>query len=162
MWGISTTIFIVLLNTFFFARTLVAVWTFEWLAILVFGGLALGVFFLYRGLFVGLAEISFVPRREVDVVIGDDSAAILLRGKRWHLFLDGIQRIQKYRSDVWTIEHYNGWILHVPVAALPEEQLAHMRAAMERGRTPEGVRAVVERGRRIEALMQARRAAPRR
>jgi hypothetical protein len=37
---------------------------------------------------------------------------------------------------------------------LNSRQIDHLRAAMERGRTPEGFRAVIERGRRIEQIMR--------
>jgi hypothetical protein len=69
----------------------------------------------------------------------------------------GVRSIRKYRDDVWTLEHFNGSVLPIPVAVITEDQLCRIRAALERGRTPEGVRAVIERGQRIEALMRADR-----
>ena len=55
-------------------------------------------------------------------------------------------------SGISTIEHHNGSVLHIPAGEITDDQLAHLRSAMERGRTPEGIRAVIERGRRIEQL----------
>src|SRR5262249_4681497 len=69
--------------------------------------------------------------------------------RRWYLFLGGFTDVLKLREDLWTLPHFNGCVLHIAASAITEEQLGHIRAAMERGRTPEGVRAVVERGRRL-------------
>jgi hypothetical protein len=55
-------------------------------------------------------------------------------------------------AGVWTLRHWNGTVLHIPADAITDAQLAHLRAAMERGRTPEGIRAVIERGRRLAEL----------
>ena len=53
----------------------------------------------------------------------------------------------------WTVEHFNGTVLNIAALAITEDHIEYIRAAMERGRTPEGIRAVVERGRRIEEIM---------
>ena len=95
----------------------------------------------------------------MDVVVEEDAAGILLGTERWYLFLDGITEIRKYRDDTWTIQHWNGSVLHIPVSAITVDQLEHMRRAMELGRTPEGMKAVIERGKRIEAILQAERKA---
>ena len=150
LWGVFTTIFVLVMFAFFSVRTMFAIWWLEWAAIVVFGGLALGVFVLYRGLFVGLIDVLTVPRRHVDAVIEENAAGILLGKERWYLFLDGITSIKQYRTDVWTIQHYNGSVLHIPVCAITDEQMSHIRVAMERGHTPEGVRAVIERGGRSQ------------
>lgn len=125
--------------------------------VFAFTAAALGLFVLFRGLFVGLLDVLLVPARKVDVIIEENTADILIGGERWCLFLDGITRIGKYRRDVWTIQHHNGSVLHVPTSAIAEAQIAHLTAAMERGRTPEGIQAVIERGKRIEAIMSAER-----
>jgi hypothetical protein len=91
----------------------------------------------------------------MDVIIEKDAAGILVGGERWYLFLDGITDIRKFRDDIWTIQHWNGSVLHIVAAAITDEQIDYFRAAMERGRTPEGIRAVIERGRRIEQIMRS-------
>lgn len=125
--------------------------------VFVFAAWAFGLFLLFRGLFVGLLDVLLVPVRTVDVIFEEDTADILIGGERWCLFLDGIIRIRKYRSDIWTIEHFNGSVLHVPTSAITEAQIGHLKAAMKRGRTPEGIQAVIERGRRIQEIMSAER-----
>jgi hypothetical protein len=152
LWGVFATIFMPALFAFFCARTVVAVWSLDLPYIVVFSIFALGILMLFRGLFVGIIDVLIVARREVDVVIEENAAGILLGKERWSLFLDGITSLKQYRADVWTIQHFNGSVLHVPVSAITDEQLSHIRSAMERGRTPEGVRAVIERGRRIAEL----------
>jgi hypothetical protein len=159
LWGVFKTIFVLMMLAFFFVRMMFAIWWLEWLGIVVFGGLTLGILVLYPGLFVGLIDVLTVPRRHVDAVIEENAAGILLGKKRWCLFLDGITSIKQYRADVWTIQHYNGSVLHVPASAITDEQMSHIRVAMERGHTPEGVRAVIERGRRIAELQRPAREA---
>ena len=155
MWGAWTTAYVTLLFTFFVAQAVVSACTFSFSDVAVFGGLALGVFVLFHGLLAGLADALIVPVRRVDVVFEENAAGVLLGTDRWYLFLDGVVGLRKYRRDVWTVEHFNGSVLHIPESATTEEQLQHIRAAMERGRTPEGVRAVIERGRRIAALRRS-------
>ena len=124
-----------------------------------FGALALGILIIFRNLFIGIWDIILVANRSVDLVFEENAVGILIRGERRYLFLDGTLSLRKYRDDVWTLEHFNGSVLHIPVATLTEDQLSHVRAAMERGRTPEGIKAVIERGKRIEAIMRAEREA---
>ena len=76
----------------------------------------------------------------------------LAGGERWYLFLDGIIDITKYRKDIWTIQHWNGSVVNVLASAITDDQIEYLRAAAERGRTPEGIQAVIERGRVIQQL----------
>jgi hypothetical protein len=113
---------------------------------------ALLVFLLFRGLFLGIVDVLVTRTREMDVVVDEDAAGVLVRGQRCYLFLDGFCEIRKYRSDIWTLHHRNGVVLNLPTTAISESHLDHIRAAIERGRTPEGIRAVIERGRRIREI----------
>jgi hypothetical protein len=121
----------------------------------MFGGLAVVVFVLYRGLFVGLFDVLLVPVRYMDVIVEENAAGVQIGSERWYLFLDGITDLRKFRDDTWTIQHYNGCVLHIAADAIREDQIAHLRAAMERGRTPEGIRAVIERGKRIKEIEES-------
>lgn len=156
-WGPAYSPFVVVLFAFFSIRAMASVWTREWAGVVVFGGLALGVLLLCRGLFIGLLDVVRVPVRSMDVVFEENAAGILCGAERWYLFLDGITDLRKHRDDTWTIQHWNGSVLHIAAEAITEEQLAYIRSCMERGRTPEGIQAVIERGRRIEEIMQAER-----
>ena len=73
--------------------------------------------------------------------------ALLLGREQWYLFLDGITSISK-RSDLWIVQHYNGWRLVVPASAISHGQIEFLHKEMRRGQTPEGVRTVIERGKK--------------
>jgi hypothetical protein len=125
--------------------------------VVFFIGMALGTILLFRPLFVGLIDVLLVSRREMDVEIEENGAGILIRGERWYLWLDGFTDVRKFRDDTWTLQHWNGCVLHVAASAIGEDVIAHIRAKMEWGRTPEGVQAVIERGRVIQAMLDERR-----
>lgn len=153
IWGIASSPFILGLFGFFLVA---AVINFSRLRLLDgFGFLLLAglVFVLARGFFVGIIDVLATRNREVDLLVEKDAAGVLLRAQRWWLFLDGFVEIRKYRRDVWTLRHYNGCVLNVPTAQVSEDLLDYIKAAMERGRTPEGVRAVIDRGRRITEIL---------
>jgi hypothetical protein len=159
MWGIVSTLFVLALEALFLFMTgnNFAVYGYAGVATgLLFAG---GLFLLFRGLFTGLIDVILVPRRDIDLIIEENAAGILLGSERWYLFLDGIISIHQHHRGIWTIQHHNGSVLHIPAKEITDDQLAHLRAAMERGRTPEGVRAVIERGRRIAQLEQQAAAA---
>jgi hypothetical protein len=88
----------------------------------------------------------------MDVRVEENGLGVLAGGQRWWLFLDGLTGIEQLTPGVWTLQHWTGSVVHVPADVITEEQIAYLRAAMERGRTPEGVRAVIERGRRLTEL----------
>jgi hypothetical protein len=117
----------------------------------------LGLMLLLRPLFVGLFDVLFVARREMDVVIEENGVGFMMGGQRWYLWLDAFTDIRKFRADTWTLQHWNGCVLHIAVSAIGEDVIDHIRAKMEWGRTPEGVQAVVERGRVIQAILDSRR-----
>jgi hypothetical protein len=55
------------------------------------------------------------------------------------------------------VQHWNGKVFHIAASAISEDQIAYVMAAMERGRTPEGIQAVIERGKRIAEIMDEER-----
>ena len=61
IWGVVYTPFVVVVFTFFCVQTIVNACSLTWAGVAVFGGLALGVFILLRGLFVGLLDVLLVP-----------------------------------------------------------------------------------------------------
>jgi hypothetical protein len=155
-WGVLWTLFVLVLFSFFCVETVVSAGSLSGMGLAVFGGLALFVLLVYRGLFIGLIDVLLVPVRRMDIMVEENAAGILIGTERWYLFLDGITDLRKYR-DTWTIEHWNGIVLHVPADAISEDQIGHLKSAMQRGRTPEGFMAVVERGKRIEEIIRSER-----
>jgi len=159
IWGLPLTLFVVPMFLFFCVQTVVAACLLSGFGLAVFGGLTLVGLVLYRGLFVGLLDVLLVPVRRMDVLAEENAAGILIGSERWYLFLDGITDLRKFSDDTWTVQHFNGCVLHIAADAIRDDQVAHLRAAMERGRTPEGIRAVIERGKRIQAILDSEREA---
>jgi hypothetical protein len=153
VWGPAFLLFFILLLVFWMIRAVASLLDRDLVGIAVFGGLALGSSLLYGDLVGGLLDIIRIPARPMDIVFEENAADILLGGERWRLFLDGIMSIEKYRDDVWAIQHWNGVVLNIPASAMTDEQVKWIRAAMERGHTPEGRQAILERGRRIERIL---------
>jgi len=156
IWGPLYVPFIICLLIFFVVQTFVTPFTQGPWAGVFFGALAVGLFLFLRGLFVGVLDVLFVPIRQMDVEVEENAAGVLIGAERWYLFLDGITDIRKFRDDTWTIQHWNGCVLHIAAAVITDEQIDYVGAAMERGRTPEGIRSVIERGRRIEQIIRSR------
>ncbi len=104
---------------------------------------------LVRGFIIGLVNVIFVGIHHMDVIVEENGLGYATESERLWIFLDGIIRIQKYSKDTWTIIHHNGTVVSIPTAAIEERYVEHMRKKWEWGKTPEGVQAVVERGKQI-------------
>jgi len=153
IWTFPLVILVVLLFVFFVIESILSSIGFFVFAILLF------VFF--KSLFRGLLEVLFVPIRRMDITFEtndyDDMAAGILIGKnRWYLFLDGITSIEKLQKNTWTLLHYNGMVLHISASAITEDQISFIRSVADQGHTPEGIRKVVERGKRIQLWSRVR------
>jgi len=105
--------------------------------------------FLVRGFIIGLVNVIFVGVHHMDVIVEENGLGYATQSDRLWIFLDGIIWIQKYSKDTWTISHHNGTVISIGTAAIEERYIQHMRSKMEWGKTPEGVQAVVDRGKRI-------------
>ncbi len=104
---------------------------------------------LTRGFIIGLINVIFVGVQHMDVIVEENGLGYAIDSDRFWIFLDGIIRIQKYSRDTWTISHHNGTVISIPTTAIEERYVEHMRKKGEWGRTPEGVQAVIERGKQI-------------
>jgi hypothetical protein len=120
--------------------------------VFVFAAFALGMFLLWRTVFLRLLSVLFFKWHEEDLLVEEKGIGILRGKERWYFFLDSITSIKQYCPDLWTIRQYTGLVLHIPIELISDEQLQHWRAKMERGRTAEGVQAIIARGRMIEQL----------
>lgn len=101
---------------------------------------------------VGLVKVVFIASQHMDIIVEETALGFMARGERFWVFLDGITGIQKHSKDTWTILHHNGTVINIPVSAIDERYIDHMRTMAEKGRTPEGIQAKIERGRLIDAL----------
>src|SRR4051812_908949 len=112
MDGIALTVVGIVLLGFFCYLTLVSARALKIGEVVVGIAMVLVVFLLWRRVLLGLVGVLLVKWWEMDVVVEQDAAGILLGGQRWYLFLDCITSIEKYREDVWTIHHFNGFVLN--------------------------------------------------
>jgi hypothetical protein len=110
-----------------------------------------------RGFIYGAINIIFIPRYHMDIIIEENGLGFLAGGERFWIFLDGVRHIRKSNKDLWTICHHNGTVINIPASAIDEKYIEHMRTMGEKGRTPEGIQAVIERGRRIQQIEAAER-----
>ena len=152
IWGSIYVPFTLLLLGFFAARTMFAVASLEWMAILTFGGLFVFFVFFLRGMIRGLLDVLFVPVREMDITIENNGLGVMLGETRWYLFLDGVIRLTEYVDGLWTIEHWNGSIVHIPKDLISTDQVNHIQERMAYGRTADGINETIERGKRIQEL----------
>ncbi|WP_153555629.1 hypothetical protein [Roseimaritima sediminicola] len=159
IWGYFFTPFIIILVAFFTSRMIAMTISFDPMGMVVFGLLAVSVSYLFRGLFIGLIDVLLYPRREMDITIEDKAMGIMLGSQRYYLFLDGIISISRFCHDVWTVQHWNGSVVHIAADAIPDRQLQHMRDMMRRGQTPEGVAEAIERGKTIAQISASERKA---
>jgi hypothetical protein len=70
----------------------------------------------------------------MDVQVEENGVGLLIGKDRWWLFKDGFLSIKQLTNGVWTLEHWNGNVIHIPAAAITEAQLSYFRAAIEGSR----------------------------
>lgn len=110
-----------------------------------------------RGFLVGLIDVVIHPKQSMDIVVEENAIGFLSGGERWFIRLDCILRIDRFCEDTWTIYHDNGTVINILAVAIADDQVQHIKDAAEAGKSPEGVKAAVERGRRILELRQEER-----
>ena len=89
----------------------------------------------------------------MDIIINEHGLGFLARGDRYWVFLDSIVQIERFRDDTWTILCYHGQVINIPVSLISQETIGHMQAKSEYGRTPDGIRAAINRGYRMLDLL---------
>lgn len=154
IWGWPAAVFVVLCLGFFVTSLATSAAARRPDGIVLFGFLTLAVWWAFGGLFRGLVDVIRVPVREMDVIFEQNAAGLLDGERRWYLFLDGVIGISRLHPEVWTVQHHNGSVFHIPVTVITPEQLRYLEEMMEWGRTPEGVAAVIQRGRSLAAIKE--------
>lgn len=117
----------------------------------LFPVLLLGLW-LFRGFWIGVLDIVIHPTEKMDIIIEQNGLGFMRGGHRWWLFLDGMTRVEQFCSDTWTFCHHNGHVINVPASVITEDQVDFIRSAAAKGRTPGGVRDVIERGRKLQQM----------
>jgi hypothetical protein len=118
--------------------------------------LSLFLLWLFRGFWIGLVDWAIHPVKQMDIIVEQNGLGFMMAGQRWWLFLDGMTRVERMWSGTWTLCHHNGHVVHIPAAVITDEQVDFIRRVAAKGRTPEGVRAVIERGRKLQQMDKAR------
>ena len=126
----------------------------ECMAILTFGGLFVFFVIFLRGMIVGLVDALFVPTRMMDITIENNGLGVMVGKTRQYLFLDGVIRLTEYVDGLWTVEHWNGSIVHIPKQLISKDRLNHIRERMKHGRTADCVNETIERGKRLQELAE--------
>jgi hypothetical protein len=157
IWGTWWTLFILSVMLFWLYAAIDNALKGNFCGAFGFVGMGFLVFIGLRPMFVGLIDVLFVARREMDVEIQENGAGVIISAERWWLWLDGFTDVRKFRADTWTLQHWNGCVIHIAASAISEDVIDHIRAKMAFGKTREGVLAVVERGRLIQAMRAAER-----
>ena len=111
----------------------------------------------FRNLLIGFGDVLLHRKVQMDLQVEEKAVGLLIGGERWWLFLDGFLRIEQLTKGVWTLSHWHGYVIHIPLTAITEDQLAHFRAGIERRNRPEHVQEVIERGRAIMRLQEKQR-----
>jgi hypothetical protein len=156
VWGLFYTPFILLMLLFFGMGVVVNAGERDFCGVIVFSGFILLMLAGFRGLFVGWIDVLLVSVQHVDIEVGENAIAIRSGTEPAYLFLDGFFAPRKFRADVWTLEHFHGYVLNIAASAISEEQINYIRTARGRERTREDIRALIVRGQRISELLRAR------
>jgi hypothetical protein len=78
-------------------------------------------------------DVIVHPVRQMDIVVEQNSLGFLAGDQRWSIHLGGILKIGRICSDTWTVYHYNGTVINIPVSAITQDQVDHLVAARQRG-----------------------------
>jgi hypothetical protein len=91
--------------------------------------LVLLLFFLFisRGFFFGFLNVILVRRQHMDIVVERNGLGILAGNERWYFALDGLTAFGALAEGVWTVQHWNGAVVNIPVELLSADQVEFFR-----------------------------------
>jgi hypothetical protein len=89
--------------------------------------LLLPLLFIYRGFFIGFLNVLLVGRQHMDIVIERNGLGLLVGEERWYFALDGLTSFDELAEGVWTVQHWNGTVVHIPAELLSAEQVEFFR-----------------------------------
>ena len=92
---------------------------------------ALIVAWFGRGYIIGIAQVLLHPIHEMDIIIEPVGIGFLIGSERWYVHMDGVLSIRQLTKSVWTIAHHNGTVINVRTDCMPDECVAHIRAAIK-------------------------------
>jgi hypothetical protein len=89
--------------------------------------LLLLLLFIFRGFFIGLLNVLLVGRQHMDIVVEQNGLGFLAGNERWYFALDGLTSFDELVAGVWTVQHWNGTLVHIPAELLSAEQVEFFR-----------------------------------
>ena len=88
-----------------------------------------------RRFIAGLLNIIFVRTTHFDLTIEENGLRCETKGGLWTFGVDGnydgIIRIRRYSKDTWTMLVFNGLVISIPVDAIEQQYIDHIRAKAE-------------------------------
>jgi hypothetical protein len=94
---------------------------------------------MLSGFVFGCIDVIVRPVKQMDIIVEENGLGFLAGSERWWIFLDGVIKIGRIDEHTWTVFHFNGTVINIPVWAITEVQVAHLVSAMKRRHTPEGI-----------------------
>jgi hypothetical protein len=89
--------------------------------------LLLPLLFIFRGFFIGFLNVLLVGRQHMDIVVEQNGLGFLAGKERWYIALDGLTSFDELAEGVWTVQHWNGSVVHIPAELLSMEQVEFFR-----------------------------------
>jgi hypothetical protein len=89
--------------------------------------LLLCLLFIFRGFFVGLLNVALIRRQHMNIVVEQNGLGFLVGNDRWYFALDGLTAFDSLAEGVWTVQHWNGSVVNIPVELLSPEQVQFLR-----------------------------------
>ena len=99
-------------------------------------------FVVFPKFWLGILDVVFRGKREMDVMVDQNGIGFLRRGQRLWLFLDGISAVKRCGST-WKISHHNGQTINIPADVITERQIGFIRQAIPNGKQAENVHPVI-------------------
>ena len=93
----------------------------------------------------------------MDLQVEQKGVGLLVGKDRCWLFIDGFFSLGHLTRGVWTLQHRHGYVIHIPMTAITEDQLAHFGVGIALRNRPEHIQEVIERGRVIQLLQAEKR-----
>ncbi len=91
--------------------------------------------FFTRRFIYGLLNVIFVRVSHFDITIEENGLSYQTQGGLWTFgaegSYDGISRIRRYSKDTWTMLISNGLVISIPVDAIEQQYVDHIRAKAE-------------------------------
>jgi hypothetical protein len=72
------------------------------------------------------------PTEPVEVEVTEGGLWVRAGGEHVWLPLGGVIQVGKTGGATWTVYHYDGWVVHIPAAAITPEQLDYLKDAARR------------------------------